>query len=135
MTTAYDDRQTALEHRAGIDSLDALLHQRRTLVDRVKTLRAKYGPGGSFEARRKAHRSGIAVELRNAAKEKGEKLTEAAIEDMAASDPRVKALLDLQEQETAEMIALDNAIADVTERLRDRSASLYYLGAEARLGG
>ena len=135
MTTAYDDRQTALEHRAGIDSLDALLHQRRTLVAEVAPLRAKYGQGGSFDARRKAHRSAIAVEIRASAAAEGKKLTEGAVEELAASDPRVVALLELQEQEMARLAILENDIATITERLKNRSAELFYLGAEARLGG
>jgi hypothetical protein len=131
MTTAYDDRQTALEHRAGIDSLDALLHQRRTLVAEVAPLRAKYGPGGSWDARRKAHRSAIANEIAS----KGEKLSEAALERLAAADPRVEKLLDAAEKDMARLAILENDIATITERLKNRSAELFYLGAEARLGG
>lgn len=134
MSSLTDDRMTALEHRAGVESLDALLHQRRALVAEVAPLRAKYGPGGSFDARRRAFRAAIANELRQAAAAEARKMTEAAVEDAAAADERVVALLDLQEHEMARLAILENDIASLTERIKNRANELYYLGAEARLG-
>ena len=44
---------TAAEHRLGIEPIEELLAQRHTLVQKVATLRAKYGPFGTADHLRK----------------------------------------------------------------------------------
>src|SRR5687768_16884600 len=52
-----------IEEGIGIDPIEVLQADRREVVKELAPLRAKYGPGGVWDAKRKAHRSAIGLEL------------------------------------------------------------------------
>lgn len=135
MTTPTESIADRLE-MLGLESLEELLGERRELVATVAPLRARYGAGGTWDARRKAHRSAIANVLAAELEVKrGKKPAEDEVERLAAAHEDVGRLLDVAEEDMAKLAILENDIASISERIKNRQGELFYLGAEARLGG
>lgn len=133
--TVMTDRITIddIRERLGGNEVDALMAELARSDDEYAALDARYGPGGTFDAQRKAHRSAIEVQIRADAKERGEKLTEAAAEALAASDLAVIALLANAEAERTRYAVLSSQREVIRERLRWLRALAYAAGGEARL--
>lgn len=96
-------------------------------------LEARFGPGGTWDAQRKAHRSLYAVQIRDDAREKQEKLTEPMVEERAACHPQVTAWLDTAERDRMRYAVLTSERETIRERMRYLRAVCYASGGEARL--
>jgi len=122
-----------LELQIGVDPIDVLQADRRAVVEDLAPLRAKYGPGGTWDARRKAHRSAIATEIASKLQEeRGKAPSEAEVERLAAGDPRVQARLDEAEAEMARYAVLEDECQRYTELLNRGQALIRYVTSEPK---
>lgn len=158
MATSTMPESKALEHRAEVDSLEALQQRRRELLKDYAPLAAKFKGGATAgtDAARKRHRALVAkrilVELHQAfeagPKQVASKKTaglmvpavfdepsEAALERMANADTEHIAYCDKLESEYTRYILLDNDIQEVNEKIRSREVELYCYNGELRLQG
>lgn len=145
-----------LEHRAEVDSLEALQHKRRELMKEYAPLAGKFKGGATAgtDAARKRHRALVAkrilVELRQAfakgpqqvpsKKTAGlmvpavfEEPAEVALERMANADTEHIAYCEKLESEYVRFILLENDIEEVREKIRSREVELYSYNAELRM--
>ena len=130
---ADDAVRRELESRAGIGSLDDLLAERRTLVIQVAPLRAKYGSFGTADNLRKIELSKIAAIIRAEKALIPEKVTEAAIDQLAHADDRYIAFVTQLTDERRDWIILEDAISAIEDRIRADRALVQFAAAEARL--
>lgn len=119
---------TDAEDRAGVQPLDELIAERDVLTERIAPLWAKYGPGGTAEAVRKAEVARIAGLLRALAGGKGEKITEAAIDQAAHCHEDYTGLLALMTTERAEFFRLQSQL-DILDWKCNRGQALLRLAA------
>src|SRR6266550_4480864 len=77
-----------LEAKMGIPPLEGLLAERDEIVRELAPLRARHGPGGSYGDLRKIELMKVAALIRVEEVGKGNKLTEARIEEASHADPR-----------------------------------------------
>lgn len=132
-TYAPPETRAEMEARVGVDSLEALQAERRKVVVQLAELRARYGPGGTADAQRKAHRSAIASEIADRmTRETGKKPSEAEVERLAAGDSRVQAWLDRTEREMADYFLLETQATEWTERINRDQALIRYAANEPR---
>lgn len=122
-----------LESRMGITPLEELLARRADLVAQVAPLRAKYGPGGTWDAQRKATVSTIAMRLRAQATAENRKLTEAAADDGAHADDDYVALVTQATLERAAMMVLDDQIQAVNDEIQRGNVLGRFAAAELHL--
>lgn len=123
-----------IEMTIGVDRIEVLQADRRALVKDVAPLRAKYGPGGVFDARRKAFRSAVANEIADRiTRERGKAPSEAELERLAAGDERVIAWLDRAEQEMAEYHLLEDRIQELTELVRRDESLIRFCAFEPKV--
>ena len=123
-----------LDDRAGVESLEGLHDERRSLLPRYSELAAKFKGGNSASAdtKRKQHRA--LVSKRILADWKGEKEpSEAALERMANGDVEHIAYCEKMEREFTEYVLLDYRITEIQERIRNRETCLNVYNAELRL--
>lgn len=154
MATAIEPK--ALEHRAEVDSLEALQHSRREKMKDYAPLAAKFKGGATAgtDAARKRHRALVAkrilVELRQEF-EKGPKQvpskrtaglmvpavfdepSETALERMANADTEHIKYCDALERDYQRFILLENDIAEITEKIRSREVELLCYNSEIKL--
>ena len=76
------------ESRIGVDHIELHAQRWRDLSKQRAPLHAVYGPGGTFDAQRKANLSTIKMEIRAEATLSGSKLTVDEIDSMAHADDR-----------------------------------------------
>ena len=132
---AYTQARTRADMEAmiGVEGPDGLQHARRTVVAQLAPLRARYGPGGTWDAQRKAHRSAVANEIADRlTRERGKAPSEAEVERLAAGDPRVVEWLDQAEKEMAAYVLLDMQANEWTERINRDQALIRYAANEPR---
>lgn len=96
-----------MELSNGAEPLDELLAE----LDKTERAWAEgaalYGPGGLFDAQRKAKLSTIGVELRDMLTKQGGKVTESAIDQMAHADEGYLKFLDTNERLRADWLLLN----------------------------
>ncbi|HET9948791.1 MAG TPA: hypothetical protein VFQ22_07705 [Longimicrobiales bacterium] len=95
------------ERALGVEPLDELLADLDKTEAEWARGAALYGPGGTLDNLRKALLCTIALRIRDAKAEKGEKVTEAAIEQMAHADVGYREFLDQHTMARAEWLTLD----------------------------
>lgn len=133
METSITDTRRDLEARVGVDHIDELQAERRAIVAQLAPLRAQYGPGGTFDARRKAFRSAVANEIAlRVTAERGKAPSEAELERLAAGDERVLRWMDAAETDMATYHLLENALAEKTELIRRDDALVRYATFEPK---
>lgn len=136
MATSAMPEPKALEHRAEVDSLEALQHRRRALLKDYAPLAAKFKGGAvaGTDAARKRHRALVAKRLLIEMKQRGEKdPSEAALERMANADTEHIAFCDKLEADYTRFIVIENDIQEINEKIRSREVELYAYNAELRL--
>lgn len=123
-----------LEARIGVDAIEVLQADRRAYVEEAAPLRARFGPGGTWDAQRKAFRSAVANELATSltAARAGKKPAEDEIERLAAADERVQRWLDAAEADMARYYLLDNRITELTEMINRDQALIRYVTSEPK---
>jgi hypothetical protein len=130
--TVHDER-TALESRAGVESLDELHAKRYGIIERLAPLKALHGAFGSADDRRKRVLECCKLRARQRLSEGGGKVTEGMIEAEGYADPEYESLLDEGIAAKIEYILLDNELATVNDRIRSREFELTAYSAETRL--
>jgi hypothetical protein len=134
--TVDTSNQPPIDHvraRYGADQHEFLLAQLAGTDQEYAALDAKFAVGGTHAEQRKAFRSLWELKIRQEAKERGEKLTEAAFEALAASHPEVKKWMDDAEAERTRYSLLTSRREQIRERIRYLRGLVYAAGSEARL--
>lgn len=147
MATAIEPKP--IEHRAEVDSLEALQHKRRELMKEYAPLAGKFKGGATAgtDAARKRHRALVAkrilVEQQQAWETKAKPgviavgefkpPAESALERMANADTEHIAYCDNLEKEYTRFIVLENDIQEINEKIRSREVELYSYNAELRM--
>lgn len=129
MSTPYPFRD--YEDRIGIGHLDELHARRRELIAQVAPLRALHGSFGKFDALRKQKLGAFAEVVRAQYAEKGIKITESRIDQLAHCYGGYVVWLTDMMNEHAEMINLDNEIRDIDEQIVRETAITGWSRTEA----
>jgi chorismate mutase len=121
------------EARLGIQPIEELLAERAHLVKQVADLRARFGPGGTWDALRKVEVSRIkAVIIAEAAREK----IKVRVEDMdvlAHADARYVSFVTMATQERGRWAILEDQIAGITETINRGQVVARFATAEVHL--
>ena len=122
-----------VESRMGVQPLEELHAERAVLVKRVAELRARYGPGGTWDALRKIELSKIkAVIMAEAAKNK----IKVRVEDMDAlahADSRYIEVVTTATRQRGEWTVLEDQIQGIDETIMRGQAVSRFITAEAHL--
>lgn len=102
-----------VENRMGLQPVEELLEQRRHLVEKVATLRAQFGPGGSWDALRKIEKERIKAACRAQALRDKVKVTEGFLEEQAYSHPDYVDFVTSATAERAAWIRLEAEIQEI----------------------
>ena len=124
---------SALEERAQIEPLDDLLAERWALIQQVAPLRAKYGPGGVFDALRKLEVSTISSQARLLAARDGVKVTEAFLDEQAHASERYAGFLAEATQERIRWITTEAKIDAIDARIFRGQSLARFAAAELHL--
>lgn len=124
-----------VEARIGIQPIEELLDERRTHVEKAASLRARYGPFGTWDHERKTRIAGIKATIRAQYARDGVKVTEAQLDDEAHGHPDYKDFIVQATRDRAEWIRAENKIQDVNDLIQRDAAIARHVAAEARLGG
>jgi hypothetical protein len=109
-----------------IDDIEARENTRAPLF-------AVYGPGGTWEAERKALLCGGAIIVRHQAMVDGQKFTEAAIDQIAHNRDEYVRRIEQATDERTQMALLDAEIAAKTRRYELAKSRIYLAGRLATL--
>ena len=129
----FSGELTALEDRAEVSSLDGLHAERRALLTEYATLRALHGPGGKWDARRKAMLEAMKIRARLDMTARAEKITESAVDAYGHADPQYIAFVDQGILDATRYVELETAISEIEERIRNREIALSVYGKEVSL--
>ena len=124
---------TDIEERAQIEPLDELLAERSDLIEQVAGLRAKYGPGGLFDALRKLELSTISSYARAVAAKDGIKVTEAFLDEQAHASERYAGSLAEATQERIRWITTEAKIDAIDARIFRGQALARFAASELHL--
>ena len=124
----------ALEERADVEPLEALHHERRSLLPKHSKLWALYGPGGTADDRRKAYLAVIALELRQGPPVAGAKgWTDGLLDTAARADTRYREFLDKATSGRAKLKVLETRLSEIEDRIESREVELRAYTAEMRM--
>lgn len=134
-TTApeYNGELTALESRADIASLEGLHAQRRQLMPEYSTLKALHGNFGKFDHKRKSLLEACKIRARMEMTQKGEKVTEAAVDALGHADQQYVDFIDEGIVGATRYVELETMMSEIEEQIRNREICLLSFNAEARL--
>lgn len=121
-----------VELRAGVDPIDALLHRRRELVDKVAELRAVYGSFGTWDHTRKSELSRIKSLIRLQAMRDNRKMNNDQVDEEAHEHPDYTKFVTLATRERAEYFRLEAQIEDIDYRINRGQALLRFVSSEPR---
>ena len=124
-----------VELRAGVEPIDALLHRRRELVNKVATLRAQYGSFGTWDAQRKIEVSRLKALVRVQADRDKRKVNNDQVDEEAHAHPDYTVFITRATNERAECFRREAQIEDIDYRIRRGQSLMYFAGGEQRLGG
>jgi hypothetical protein len=123
----------AVELRMGVQPIEELLDQRRTLVAKVADLRAQYGSFGTWDAQRKVLLSGVKAKLRAQFVAAKTSVTEAKLDEEAHASGEYASFITTATRQRAEWITLENAVQDINDLIQRDQAIARHVSAEARL--
>jgi hypothetical protein len=124
---------STVEHDASVGDPATLIDDIEALENTRAPLYAVYGPGGTWEAERKALLCICAVAIRDVYQGKQQKATEAQIDQEAHADDAYEGRISLATEERTRMALLDAEIAAKTRRYELARARLYLSGRLAGL--
>lgn len=124
---------TAAEERMGLEPLEGLLDERRHLVNKVATLRAKYGSFGTADHLRKIEVSRLKILIRVQAVRDKRKVTADQVDAEAHAHPDYYDMVTLMTNERAEWVKTENAIDDVDSKIMRGQAVARFITGELRL--
>ena len=122
--TAVDTMESALEVTHGVEPLGKLLDLLDACAEQWAEGAALYGPGGTFDHLRKTKLSVTALRIRDEKQAKGEKITEASIDQLAHADGEYIGWLDGQTTARAEWLSLDAYRQQVWARINRGQAMI-----------
>jgi hypothetical protein len=122
-----------IEQSVGVESFEALVGTRRTLLHEGREDEALFGPYGLWDERRRALRGVISDELREMARTTSTKMTEAAIEDQACADVRYQNALNDAFHGKMRYLEKSALIREIEDRIRNRDILMRMHIAEARV--
>ena len=122
-----------VELRAGVEPIDALLHRRRELVEKVATLRAIYGAFGTWDHQRKCELSRIKSLIRLQAMKDSRKVNNDQVDEEAHEHPDYTKFVTLATRERAEYFRLEASIEDIDYRINRGQALLRFVSSEPRV--
>jgi hypothetical protein len=122
---------STVEHDASVGDPATLIDDIEALENTRAPLYAVYGPGGTWDAERKALLCACATRVRNELA--ATKVTEAHIDQFAHQDARYTGRIVQAETERTQMALLDAEIAAKTRRFELARARLYLAGRIAGL--
>lgn len=140
--TGYADSPHPLPSRArmelemgiGVEPIEALQAKRHALVQQIAPLRARYGPSGTWDARRKVIRQAKQNEVvLMLTQQRGKAPSEAEGERLANGTPQALAALDEVEREMARYYLLEDQIKQIDELLLRDHALIRYSASEPRV--
>lgn len=131
--TDWDGALTSLEARAEIDSLEDLHARRRSLLREYAPLRALHGPGGKWDARRKAMLEATKVQARMDMQKAGEKITESAVDTAGHAHENYIKFIEDGITSATRYVELETEISEIEERIKNRETVLYVFGQEMKL--
>jgi hypothetical protein len=120
------------EGRAGVQSADELLAERQVITDRLAPLFALFGPGGMADTMRRSERARIAGLIRAMAVASGQKMTEAGLEEAAASHADYLQVMAEHTTGRAEYFKLNAQLEAVDFKLQRGQAVLRFVSSELR---
>lgn len=131
--TLYTPALADAESRMGIPSLEVLHAARHVKVEQVAELRARFGPGGTYNDLRKIELASIAALLRAQAQRDGVKKTEAAIDEAAQSDARYVQFVTEATSARAKWAVLEDEIQAIDELVSRGQAVARFVSMERTL--
>lgn len=120
------------ELRAGVEPIEGLLTTRRLLVENVATLRAVYGPFGTWDHTRKSELSRIKSLIRLQAVKDSRKMNNDQVDEEAHEHPDYTAFLIKATRERAEYFRLEAKVEDIDYRINRGQALLRFVSSEPR---
>lgn len=129
----FPEQVAALEHRAGVDSLESLHDARRGILQQLAALKAQHGHNGLFDDRRKQLLEVCKVRARMKLTDGGAKTTEGAVESQAYADEQYGRFLDEGTNDRITCIQLQNEVDEINERIRSREIELLCFNGELKL--
>ena len=123
----------AIEARLGIQNIEELLDERRTLVGKVANLRAMFGSFGTWDSKRKLLLSGIKQKIRAQMVAASAKITEANLDDEAHASPEYGQFILDSTRQRAEWIDLENHVQDINDLIQRDNLLGRHASQEARL--
>lgn len=122
-----------IESRMGVPPIEMLLAERDDLVKQVAPLRAKHGPGGTYQDVRKLLLAQLAARLRAVAVGEERKITEAALEEGAHSHQEYVEFIAQATEEKAHYFEIENRITGIADQINRGQAVARYLASEIAL--
>lgn len=126
--------RSEVEKRLNLSPIEALLAKRSELVEQVAVLRARHGSFGTRDAERKIKLCTIKMTVRARLVANGAKATDAAVDDMAHSDPAYMEWVTNATREASELQVLEDRIDYINDLIRRDQSLASFLTQEARLG-
>ncbi len=123
---------TEMELRAGVTPLDELLSERQDLVEQIATLRAVYGPFGTWDHQRKSELARIKSLIRLQAMRDNRKVTNDIVDEEAHEHPDYTAFVVKGTKERAEYFRLEAELEAIDFRVNRGQSLLRYATYEPR---
>lgn len=127
---SMDDRA----EQFGVTPIAELWREADKNEEKYAELWSLYGPGGTFDAYRKNMVAALGVQIREGREERGEKITDKIIEDLAYGDPTYKAFLETARDARKAFILLQMQ-RDRAEMETNRGQALLRLAAAPASSG
>jgi hypothetical protein len=122
-----------VELRAGVEPIDALLHRRRELVEKVATLRAVYGSFGTWDYQRKCELSRIKSLVRLQAMKDSRKVNNDQVDEEAHEHPDYTAFVVRATKERADYFRLEAQLEEIDYRVNRGQALIRFVSSEPRV--
>ena len=122
-----------VELRAGVEPIDALLHRRRELVEKVATLRAICGAFGTWDHQRKCELSRIKSLIRLQCLKDQRKVNNDQVDEEAHEHPDYTRFVSLATKERADYFRLETQVEDIDYRINRGQALIRFVSSEPRV--
>ena len=132
MTTTLDNPMTALEVQFGLQPIGDLLEERGVLIERLATLRARYGPWGTWDHERKVRLSAIKGRIRAQMTAAGAKVSNDHLDDLAHADPDYTDFVITATMERADWVRLEAQVDAIDATINRGQAVARLIGPGGR---
>jgi hypothetical protein len=122
-----------VELRIGLQPVEELLAQRRTLIEKVADMRARFGPFGTADHLRKIELSRLHGLIRAQALRDKRRITNQQVDEEAHAHPDYYDFVTAMTIKRAEWVKLEAQIEEIDMTINRGQAIARYLALEARL--